>query len=275
LTRADGLERLMPPNYGELREVVRRLETAFLDVQDFEFTIENGKLFLLQTRRAKRTPWAALRIAIDLAEEGLIAPDRALAQLTAIDLDKLVRRRVRIGETPLARGVPASLGVASGPIALSSAAAEAFAKDGKTPILVREDTVTADIAGMAVAAGILTARGGRTSHAAVVARQLDKVCLVGCEALTVAGDEQSCRIAGDTLQQGDIVTLDGESGAIYRGEIAAIEERPIAALAKIAAWRAAKAEASQALAVAETRAPAPPVPTPPRDQPVPYEAGAA
>jgi pyruvate,orthophosphate dikinase len=275
LTRADGLERLMPPNYGELREVVRRLETAFLDVQDFEFTIENGKLFLLQTRRAKRTPWAALRIAIDLAEEGLIAPDRALAQLTAIDLDKLVRRRVRIGETPLARGVPASLGVASGPIALSSAAAEAFAKDGKTPILVREDTVTADIAGMAVAAGILTARGGRTSHAAVVARQLDKVCLVGCEALTVAGDEQSCRIAGDTLQQGDIVTLDGESGAIYRGEIAAIEERPIAALAKIAAWRAAKAEASQALAVAETRAPAPAVPTPPHDQPVPYEAGAA
>jgi pyruvate,orthophosphate dikinase len=275
LTRADGLERLMPPIYGELHEVVRRLETAFLDVQDFEFTIEDGRLFLLQTRRAKRTPWAALRIAIDLVEEGLIAPDQALAQLAAIDLDKLARRRVRSGEAPLARGVPASLGVASGPIALSSAAAEAFAKDGRAPILVREDTATADIAGMAVAAGILTARGGRTSHAAVVARQLDKVCLVGCEALTVAADGRSCRIAGQPLHEGDIVTLDGESGAVYRGEIATVEERPSAALAKIAAWRAAKAEAGEALPVAEARALSSPLPMLARDEPAPQQVGAA
>jgi len=275
LTRADGLERLMPPIYGELREVVRRLETAFLDVQDFEFTIEDGRLFLLQTRRAKRTPWAALRIAIDLVEEGLIAPDTALAQLATIDLDKLARRRVRTEQAPLARGVPASLGVASGPIALSSAAAEMFAKDGKAPILVREDTVTADIAGMAVAAGILTARGGRTSHAAVVARQLDKVCLVGCEALTVAADGLSCRIAGQRLHEGDIVTLDGESGAVYPGEIATIEERPSAALAKIAAWRAAKAEASEALPVAEARALSSPLPMLARDEPAPQQVGAA
>jgi pyruvate,orthophosphate dikinase len=268
------LERLMPPIYGELREVVRRLETAFLDVQDFEFTIEDGRLFLLQTRRAKRTPWAALRIAIDLVEEGLIASDRALAQLATIDLGKLVRRRVQTGEAPLARGVPASLGVASGPIALSSAAAEAFAKDGTAPILVREDTVTADIAGMAAAAGILTARGGRTSHAAVVARQLDKVCLVGCEALTVAADGQSCRIAGQPLKEGDIITLDGESGAVYRGEIATIEERPTAALAKVAAWRAAKTDSNSALPV-ETHALAPTVPALSREEPVPQRAGAA
>jgi pyruvate,orthophosphate dikinase len=274
LTRADGLERLMPPIYGELREVVRRLETAFLDVQDFEFTIENGRLYLLQTRRAKRTPWAALRIAIDLVEEGLIAPDRALAQLGAIEIDKLVRRRVRTGETPLARGVPASLGVASGPIALSSPAAEAFAKEGRKPILVREDTVTADIAGMAVAGGILTARGGRTSHAAVVARQLDKVCLVGCEALTVSTDGQSCRIAGQLLHEGDIVTLDGESGDIFRGEIAAVEERPTAALAKVAAWRAAKTEVAKALSVAEAGSLTPPIPAP-HEEPVPRQAGAA
>jgi len=275
LTRADGLERLMPPIYGELREVVRRLETAFLDVQDFEFTIEDGRLFLLQTRRAKRTPWAALRIAIDLVEEGLIASDRALAQLATIDLGKLVRRRVQTGEAPLARGVPASLGVASGPIALSSAAAEAFAKDGRAPILVREDTVTADIAGMAAAAGILTARGGRTSHAAVVARQLDKVCLVGCEALTVAADGQSCRIAGQPLKEGDIITLDGESGAVYRGEIATVEERPTAALAKVAAWRAAKTEVNKTLPGVETGILAPTVPALPCEEPVAQQAGAA
>jgi pyruvate, orthophosphate dikinase len=239
LTRADGLERLMPALYGELVDIVRRLETAFLDVQDFEFTIEDGRLFLLQTRNAKRTPWAALRIAVDLAEEGLIATETALARLAKVDLSKLARRRVRAEQAPLGRGVPASLGVASGPVALSSASAELFAKAGRAPILVREDTATTDIAGMAVAAGILTARGGRTSHAAVVARQLDKVCLVGCEALTVAADGRGCRIAGRDLLEGDMLTLDGEGGAIYAGEVAAIEERPTAALAKIAAWRAA------------------------------------
>ncbi|QEX21310.1 pyruvate, phosphate dikinase [Hypericibacter adhaerens] len=249
LTRADGLERLMPDLYGELREVTQKLESAFLDVQDFEFTIEEGKLFLLQTRRAKRTPWAALRIAVDLAEEGLVTREAALAQLASVDLDKLARRHVHAGQPPLARGVPASLGAASGPIALSNEAAELFAKEGKPPILVREDTVTADIAGMAVAAGILTARGGRTSHASVVARQLNKVCLVGCEALAVAADGRSCRIGGERLQEGDIVTLDGEGGGVYRAEVAVSEERPLAELAKVAAWRAAKAAHHETLPV--------------------------
>jgi pyruvate,orthophosphate dikinase len=214
------------------------LEAQFHDTQDFEFTVQEGRLYLLQTRAAKRTPWAALRIAVDMVAEGLITPGQALAQLDGIDPATVVRTRFATPTTtPLASATVASPGAASGPIALSSTMAERLAARGTPAILVRQETVTDDIAGMAHAAGILTASGSRTSHAAVVARQLGKVCLIGCPALTIDATQQACRIGDAVLAEGEIISLDGNAGTIYRGEIEVVRERPDRELAIIAGWR--------------------------------------
>jgi pyruvate,orthophosphate dikinase len=238
LASADRLERLMPGLYAEVVQIAHRLERAFGDAQDFEFTIEEGRFYLLQTRQAKRSAWAALRIAIALAEEGIISPQEALGRVDGMDLGHLVRRRLaKPAEPPLASAVSASLGAASGRIALSSEAAQRMAGDPAGVLLLRMDMSTDDVAGAAVAQGILTARGGRTSHAAVVARQLDRVCLVGCAALHIAPDGRNCRIGERELAEGDLLTLDGDSGAVYAGRIETTEERPEAELAKLAQWR--------------------------------------
>jgi pyruvate,orthophosphate dikinase len=235
----ERLQSTLPAAWDRLNEIRRQLETMFTDVQDFEFTIQSGRLYLLQTRSAKRTPWAALKIACDLVEEGLIQPKEALHRLRAIDIGKVVRSHLTGSKNvPLARATVAGIGVVSGRIAFDAETAKQFVDRGDTAILVRRETTTSDITGMANAAGILTSLGGRTSHAAVVARQLGKVCLVGCAALKIDTEKRICHIALGTFEEGDWLTIDGNSGSVYSGRIEVTLERPEAQLAIIAGWRA-------------------------------------
>lgn len=232
------LERLLPTVFAELQAARGTLEALFRDMQDFEFTVQDGRLFLLQARRGKRTPLAALRIAVDMVAEGLLAPAEALGQLAGVDLAAVAQTRFAPPlPEPLAQGVAAGSGVAGGPIALDAAAAARFAAAGTPAILLRPATVTADVEGMAQSAGILTAAGTRTSHAAVVARQLGKVCVVGCGGLAIDLVARTCRLGGDVLAEGDPLSVDGGSGAIYRGRLPIVTERPERELAQVAAWR--------------------------------------
>lgn len=235
-----ALERTQPDVYRQLLQVAERLEQLFGDAQDFEFTVQEGRLYVLQTREAKRTPLAALRIACDLVAEGLIDESTALERLSGYDLESIqsVHLAPSSGATPLARATPAGSGAAVGPIALTSEATVALAEKGQTPVLVRSDITTADIAGLASAAGIITARGGRTSHAAVVARQLNKTCAVGCHELTVAGDLRRCQIGGQVFREGDVISVDGGSGEIYAGRLEIRVERPTEYLEQVARWKA-------------------------------------
>ena len=239
--RALGAARLrsvLPPIWDQLEAIRRQLEALFGDAQDFEFTVQDGVLYLLQTRSAKRTPWAAVQIALDLVRDAILTSNEALERLNEIDLSTVVRTRLDRGESkPLAQAIVASIGVAVGPLALDSAAAERFNAEGRPPILVRRETTTADIVGMAKAAGVLTALGGRTSHAAVVARQLGRVCLVGCAELEIDLTRRTCSIGSNTLNEGDWITLDGNEGGVYAGCLEVITERPAAALATIEEWK--------------------------------------
>jgi len=234
---SDGLRALLPDAYHALEAVAARLEALFRDAQDFEFTVQDGKLFLLQTRRAQRTPMAALRMAVDMADEGLITPEQALRLLCGVDLASLGRARFAPPlPKPVAQAVVAGAGVASGPMALDEAAAARFAADGTPAILVRPETLTEDIAGLAQAAGLLTAAGSRTAHAAVVARQLGKVCLVGCAGLEFDQARRLCRIGGTTFAEGDAISIDGNTGAIYPGALTVLTEHPERELAIVAGW---------------------------------------
>ncbi|HEY4359566.1 MAG TPA: PEP/pyruvate-binding domain-containing protein [Bryobacteraceae bacterium] len=240
------LQGKLPAVWDRLKALAQTLETLFRDAQDFEFTLQSGMLYLLQARSAKRTPWAALRIAVDLVRSGLLSPAEGIARLAGIDLGAVTRTRVAADADgrvprPLAWAQVAGIGVASGPVALDSATAQRMCAAGTPPVLVRQATATEDIEGMARAAGILTATGGRTAHAAVVARQLGKVCLVGCRELEVDAARHSCRIGGCLVTEGEVVSLDGNSGAIYLGAIDVVTERPQRELAAIAAWSRAAA----------------------------------
>jgi pyruvate,orthophosphate dikinase len=246
LSDNDRLPVALPAIWLRLNGICGELERLFGDAQDFEFTVQSGTLFLLQTRRAKRTDWAALNIAVDMVEEGLTTPAEALKQIGAIDLDAIVRTRFADPlPLPLAMALPACVGVASGAVALDSEAVKRLSADGPT-ILVRRDTATTDIEGMALAAGILTASGGRTSHAAVVARQLGKVCLVACPGLDIDLSHRQCRIGGTLFDEGDFISLDGNAGAVYAGRLAPLTERPDKALAAIASWRTVGCNAKSA-----------------------------
>jgi pyruvate,orthophosphate dikinase len=238
---AAQLERALPNAYRQLADVCGVLEREFRDAQEFEFTVQEGRLFLLQTRSAKRTPWAALRIAVEQVREALITPAEALRQLAGIEVEKIERRRLDAadGAPLLAEALPASTGGASGHIALDVDAVERCAAQGKPAILVREDMTTADIAAIAAAAGVLTKQGGRTAHAAVVARQLGKVCLVGCRELSIDQAARQISLGGRLLHEGEIICLDADSGRIYRGEPKTIVEKPVEYLAEVARWQRA------------------------------------
>ena len=223
----------------ELRRTKAVLEAEFRDMQDFEFTVADGRLYLLQTRTAKRTPWAALRVAADLVRESRISRQEALERLRPYELERIERTRLGepAGAVPLASAVTASIGVASGVLTFDSKRAAELASRGQPVILARTEIETADIEGIAAAAGILTTTGGRTSHAAVVARQLGKVCLVGCSELSIDANGRECRIAGRHLSEGEPVTLDGDAGRVYAGSLPVIHERPAQELAEVRAWR--------------------------------------
>ncbi len=240
--RADDAARLcavLPDVWARLESVRAALEAEFRDAQEFEFTVQDGELFLLQTRIGKRTPWATLAIALDQVREGLIDPAEALARLDGLELDRLEHKRLAPGQEAavLGRGTPAGLGLAGGAIALDPATAQRLASAGRAPLLVREDTLTADIAGVSVCAGLLTARGSRTAHAAVVARQLGKPCLVGCAGLAIDTVARTLALGGRTLREGDMLWIDAEAGLVFDREPVFTIERPDAALAAVAAWR--------------------------------------
>jgi pyruvate,orthophosphate dikinase len=238
----DRLRRTLPAVWTRLNEIRGLLEAQFGDAQDFEFTVQSGMLFLLQTRRAKRTDWAALTIAVDMVAEGVLTPAAALALIGDIDTDSVVRTSFAPPIPPtLAVALVASLGVVSAAVALDPAAVARLTASGTPAILVRRDTVTADIEGMQEAVGILTGSGGRTSHAAVVARQLGKVCLVACPGLVIDLERRQCRVGDTLLDEGDMLSLDGNTGAVHAGTLAIVTERPTAALAIIANWRMATA----------------------------------
>jgi pyruvate,orthophosphate dikinase len=238
-TDAARLARVLPNVQAELERAKPRLESAFRDMQDFEFTVQDGQLYFLQTRAGKRTPWAALQIAVDLVSADIIDPPTALQRLAGIDVDTVERTRVQPGAeaAPVATGIPASLGVAAGAITFDPARAQQMAKE-QPVILVRPEMSPDDITGLDAAAGVLTALGGRTSHAAVVARQMGKVCVVGCRTLRIDGSTHRCWFGDRTLREGDVITVDGESGNVFEGRVAVVTEKPDKALATIARWRA-------------------------------------
>jgi pyruvate,orthophosphate dikinase len=233
----EAITHAMPEVGAQLRDILHRLERKFQDVQDVEFTIETGRLWILQTRAAKRSPLAALRIAIDLVHEGLIDPCEALRRLADLNVDALTRTRLDAPGAPAIRGIGASAGVATGRVAFDSARAARQASAGDPVILVRPDTSTADVAGFAAAAGIVTALGGRTAHAALVARQMGKPAVVGCKALDVEPGVRVARFDGGTIGEGDWISIDGDNGAVYLGRADIVRERPATELAELSRWR--------------------------------------
>ncbi len=240
----ETVARALPRLQTELGAVLRRLETEFGDVQDVEFTVEDGRLWILQTRAAKRTPRAALKIAVDLVHERVISPRKALERLADIDLEQLVETSLAAPNEPAAIGIAASGGIAAGRAAFDSETAERLSATGEPVILMRPDTSTADVAGFAVAAGIVTSVGARTAHAALVARQLGKPCIVGCHALAVAPGAGGALLGTTPIGSGDWVTIDGDHGRVYLGRLEAETSRPEAELAEVSAWRRGEVQAA-------------------------------
>lgn len=237
---AEKLRQIMPKVYREIQNIKSRLEVEFKDMQDFEFTIQEGNLFILQSRAGKRTSWAAIQIAVDLVNEGLIDFATALKRVEKYDLNKIMRMRLSSSSNlkVLCKGISANRGVAVGKIVLDSEiATNKKATQGEPVVLVRQDISTDDIAGMAVCSGLVTNQGGRTSHAAVVARQMDKVCIVGCHAISIDLKERSCTINNNILYEGDYITLDGNTGSVYGGKVNVIIERPIEIIKEIERWK--------------------------------------
>jgi pyruvate,orthophosphate dikinase len=231
------IARSLPSIAIELGDILKRLETEFRDVQDVEFTIEDGKLWILQTRSAKRTPRAALRIAIDLVHEGLITRQAALQRIAGIDLAALAQVSLVSADEPVTAGIGASGGIAVGHAAFCSESAQRLAAAGAPVILLRPDTSTDDVAGFAIAAGIVTAVGARTAHAALVARQMGKPCIVGCGGMTIDVAAGRAQLAGKTISGGDWVTVDGDNGNIYLGRHGTALTQPEQELAEIASWQ--------------------------------------
>jgi pyruvate,orthophosphate dikinase len=233
----EAMARFAPAATRQLREILKQLEQEFADVQDVEFTIEDGKLWILQTRSAKRTPRAALRFAIGFVEEGLITPVEALRRLKGVDLDGLVDKQLVGVHEAAGHGIGAAGGVAVGRAAFDSGSAEHLAARGEPVVLVRPETSTADVAGFAVSEGIVTAVGGRTAHAALVARQMGKPCVVGCTALSIDAVRHNAQLAGTSINEGDWLSIDGGSGMIYFGRGNIVVDRPEAELAKVKSWQ--------------------------------------
>jgi pyruvate,orthophosphate dikinase len=223
----------MPGSYEEFLRVCEMLERHYRDVQDLEFTIERGRLWMLQTRTGKRTAQAAVKVAVDMADEGLITRDEAVLRVEPVQIDQLLHPRfdqaakdaaVKRGQF-LAKGLNASPGAAVGAAVFDADTAEAWGKDGKAVILVRPETNPDDVHGMLAAKGILTSRGGATSHAAVVARGLGLPCVAGTEAIRVDPARRQFSVNGRVVRQGDHISIDGGSGEVFAGEVPALEPR--------------------------------------------------
>jgi pyruvate,orthophosphate dikinase len=233
-----SMERAMPEAYNELVRIYGILEKHYRDMQDMEFTVETGKLWMLQTRNGKRTAKAALRIAVELASEGLITQEEAVTRVEPAALDQLLHPTIdpKAERKILGTGLPASPGAASGAIVFNSDDAEAAKKAGHKVILVRVETSPEDIHGMHAAEGILTTRGGMTSHAAVVARGMGKPCVSGAGQIRVDYATQTLTVAGQTLKKGEIITIDGSNGQVLLGQVKMLEPELSGEFATLMGW---------------------------------------
>ncbi|MBC7692369.1 MAG: pyruvate, phosphate dikinase [Methylotenera sp.] len=228
VSRQEGAEKLptlegvMPKAYGKLVKVYQKLEKHYRDMQDIEFTIERGKLYMLQTRSGKRTAAAALKIAVDMVREKLITKEEAILRVKPEQLDQLLHPMIdpKAKKDTLCKGLPASPGAAFGQVVFDPDVAEKWVNElGRKVILVRIETSPEDIHGMAVAQGILTARGGMTSHAAVVARGMGKCCVSGCSAIKITYEQNLFSIGNTIIKEGDFITLDGTTGEVIKGKV--------------------------------------------------------
>jgi len=231
-----SLEEAMPATYKELEAVFDKLERHYKDMQDIEFTIQDGKLWMLQTRNGKRTAKAALKIAVDLAEDGYIDRKTAVQRVDASALDQLLHPSLdpSADRDLLTQGLPASPGAASGEVVFSSDEAERLAQEGRKVILVRVETSPEDITGMHAASAIVTARGGMTSHAAVVARGMGRPCVCGAGDVRIAGDAFTA--GGREVKKGDIVTVDGSTGQVFLGEVPTVKPELSGDFARLMEW---------------------------------------
>ncbi|MBR6407882.1 MAG: pyruvate, phosphate dikinase [Clostridia bacterium] len=215
----DQLADVMPDVYKQFAETAQRLENHYRDMQDMEFTIENGKLYMLQTRNGKRTAAAALKIAVDLVDEGMITTDEAVLRVEPKQLDAVLHpqfdAKALKAAKPIGKGLAASPGAATGKVVFTADDAKAWAANGEKVVLVRLETSPEDIEGMAAAQGILTVRGGMTSHAAVVARGMGTCCVSGCGDITVFEEDKYFTLGGQTIKEGDYISIDGSTGNIY------------------------------------------------------------
>ena len=233
-----SMEYTLPKAYAELKRIYNVLERHYRDMQDLEFTVEQGKLWMLQTRSGKRTAKAALRIAVELANEGLISRNDAVLRVDPLSLDQLLHPTIdpRAHRRVIATGLPASPGAASGEIVFSSDEAAQLKSDGKKVVLVRVETSPEDIHGMHAAEGILTTRGGMTSHAAVVARGMGKPCVSGAGSLRVDYAAGTMSVGGQTFKKGDHITVDGSTGQVLAGKVDMIEPQLSGEFATLIGW---------------------------------------
>src|SRR5689334_5115767 len=233
-----SMESAMPDAFEELTRIYTMLEEHYRDMQDMEFTVERGKLWMLQTRSGKRTAKAALKIAVELAQEGLISEKDAVSRIDPASLDQLLHPTIdpAAKRDVIATGLPASPGAASGEIVFSSDEAARLQADGRNVILVRVETSPEDIHGMHAAEGILTTRGGMTSHAAVVARGMGKPCVSGCGAIRVDYGRGTMSIGSRTFKAGDIITIDGSTGQVLAGRMPMIEPKLSGEFGTLMGW---------------------------------------
>lgn len=233
-----SLEKIMPEAFLKLCQIAQKLEQHYRDMQDLEFTIEKGKLWMLQTRSGKRTARAALKMAIEMVDEGLINREEAVMRINAKSLDQLLHPTLdpKAARLVIGRGLPASPGAATGEIVFTSEEAEMASAEGRKVILVRVETSPEDIHGMHAAEGILTTRGGMTSHAAVVARGMGKPCISGAGNVRIDYNTNTLLASGESFQKGDIITIDGGSGEIFKGKVAMLQPELCGDFATLMEW---------------------------------------
>ncbi|MBR2559217.1 MAG: pyruvate, phosphate dikinase [Firmicutes bacterium] len=236
----DQMKETFPEVYARFVEVAGILEKHYKDMQDMEFTVENNKLFMLQTRNGKRTAAAAVKIAVDMVEEGLIDKETAVMRVEPEQIDQLLHpsfdAEAEKAAKLIAKGLPASPGAACGKIFFNAADAEAAVANGDKAILVREETSPEDLAGMVAAEGILTARGGMTSHAAVVARGMGKCCVAGCSAIVVSEAGKTMKVGDAVYSEGDFISLNGSNGSVYEGRVKTVAPELSGDFGKIMTW---------------------------------------
>lgn len=234
----ERMQEHLPAAYEELVNIARKLERYFRDMQDIEFTIERGKLYMLQTRTGKRTAQAAVKIAADMVEEGLITQREAVARIEPDQIDQLLHRQVdpRVNVKPIAIGIPASPGAAVGKVVFTDEDSVSAKEKGEAVILVRPETAPEDIAGIAAAEGVLTSRGGKTSHAAVVTRGMGKPCIVGAEEIKIDLSRQIFEVNGVMVEKGQLITIDGSTGRVFLGPVPMVEPEITQEVGMILGW---------------------------------------